>query len=71
MSYQTRKIVASIILLLFIACWIFMVGTIGPRVADWPTWAVIVFYLVAGLGWIAPFKPIFAWMNRDAPPEEY
>ncbi|HBT37870.1 MAG TPA: DUF2842 domain-containing protein, partial [Hyphomonas sp.] len=24
----------------------------------------------AGIGWIIPFKPIFAWMNRDAPKQE-
>tara|TARA_Y100001001_G_scaffold13718_3_gene12268 strand:+ start:3964 stop:4224 length:261 start_codon:yes stop_codon:yes gene_type:complete len=70
MSYQTRKIVASLILLGFMVCWIIMVGTVGPMVSAWPKWAELLFYVFAGIGWIIPFKPIFAWMNRNAPTQE-
>ncbi|WP_290496758.1 DUF2842 domain-containing protein [Hyphomonas sp. UBA4494] len=70
MSYPTRKIVASLILLAFMVCWIIMVGSVGPIVSGWPKWAEMLFYVFAGIGWIIPNKPIFAWMNRDAPNQE-
>ena len=70
MSYPVRKIIASIFLLGFMIGWIVMIGTVGPMVSDWPKWAVLLFYVFAGIGWILPFKPIFAWMNRNAPKQE-
>lgn len=70
MSYPTKKIVASLILLGFMVCWIIMVGSVAPMVSTWPKWAMMLFYVLAGIGWIIPFKPIFAWMNRGAPPQE-
>lgn len=70
MSYQTRKVVASLILVGFMTCWIVMVGTIGPMISSWPKWAVVIFYVIGGIGWVLPFRPIFAWMNRDAPQNE-
>ena len=70
MSYPVRKIIASIFLLGFMIGWIVMIGTVGPMVSDLPKWAVLLFYVFAGIGWILPFKPIFAWMNRNAPQQE-
>ena len=70
MSYENRKIVATLILLAFMMCWIIMIGTVGPMVSGWPKWAIVLFYVVGGIGWIIPFKPIFAWMNRNAPKGE-
>ena len=70
MSYPTRKIVASLILLAFMVCWIIMVGSVDPIVSGSPKWAEMLFYVFAGIGWIIPFKPIFAWMNRDAPKQD-
>jgi hypothetical protein len=29
-----------------------------------PFWAELAYYAVAGVIWIAPLKPLFAWMNR-------
>ena len=70
MSYQAKKIVASLILLTFMICWIIIAGTVGSHSGSWPKWVQVLFFVVAGIGWIAPFKPIFAWMNRGAPAEE-
>ncbi len=62
-----RKPVASLILLAFIALWIFLVGTFSGMIGSWPRWAQLVFYIVAGFGWIVPLKPLFAWMNGGPP----
>jgi hypothetical protein len=29
-----------------------------------PPWAALAYYAEAGVLWIAPLKPLFAWMNR-------
>lgn len=70
MSHPARKIVASLLLVAFMAAWIVTAATIGGYVAGWPKWAEVLFYVVAGIGWIAPFKPVFAWMNSNAEPED-
>ncbi|MBU2607043.1 MAG: DUF2842 domain-containing protein [Alphaproteobacteria bacterium] len=64
-----RKPVASLILLAFIALWIFLVGTFSGMIGSWPRWGQLVFYTIAGFGWIVPLKPLFAWMN-SGPQEE-
>ncbi|WP_373006208.1 DUF2842 domain-containing protein [Hyphomonas sp.] len=64
-----RKPVASLILLAFIALWIFLVGTFSGMIGSWPRWLQLVFYIIAGFGWIVPLKPLFAWMN-SGPQEE-
>lgn len=33
-------------------------------IAPWPIWAQSLFYLVAGLVWLLPLKPLLVWMNK-------
>ena len=65
-----RKIIGSLILLSFIAFWIWAAGTVGTHTANWPFWAQMAFFVIAGFGWIFPLKPLFGWINRGQPPEE-
>ena len=62
-----RKPVASLILLVFIALYIVLVGTFSGMIDGWPRWAQLVFYVIAGFAWILPLKPLFAWMNGGTP----
>ncbi|MFT5932539.1 MAG: hypothetical protein ACI93G_001630, partial [Hyphomonas sp.] len=39
-----RKPVASLILLAFIALWIFLVGMFSGMIGSWPRWVQLVFY---------------------------
>ena len=64
-----RKPIASLILLACIIAWIVVVGTLSGLIGTWPRWAQLVFYIVAGFGWIIPLKPLFAWMNSGAQQE--
>jgi hypothetical protein len=32
-------------------------------VGDWPVLIQALFYLVVGIGWIAPLKPLIRWME--------
>jgi uncharacterized membrane protein YuzA (DUF378 family) len=68
-SVRMRKPIASLALLALIALWVGLVGTLSDMIGGWPRWAQPVFYIVAGLGWIIPLKPLFKWMN-SGPQEE-
>jgi hypothetical protein len=56
--------VGMALILLLIAVWSVIVVSAAPLVAGLPTLVQALFYLVAGLVWIAPLKPLLRWMNR-------
>ena len=63
MSHAQRRLVASIVLMLFLAFWVWGAATIGSMLATAPKWQSLIFFVVAGIGWAVPLKPVFAWMN--------
>ncbi|MDJ0922582.1 MAG: DUF2842 domain-containing protein [Henriciella sp.] len=63
MKRPQRRIVAAIFLMVFLAFWIWAAATIGTHLATAPKWASLIFFVVAGIGWALPIKPVFAWMN--------
>ena len=68
MPRSQRRIIASIVLLLFLAFWVWAAATIGSQLNTAPKWLTLIFYVVAGIGWAVPLKPVFNWMNSG--PEE-
>lgn len=65
MNPRTRKAVGCLALLVYLALYTIIAATIGGALADrWPTWAVLVFYAIAGFAWVLPLKPLIAWMKR-------
>ena len=68
MHQSQRRLVACIAVLAFLAFWIWGAATIGSMLATAPKWASLVFFVVAGIGWAVPLKPVFTWMNSG--PEE-
>lgn len=65
-----RKPVAILLMLAFMALWVWGAATIGSRLTGAPSWLQLVFYVVAGIGWVLPLRPLFLWMNANQPPEE-
>jgi len=65
-----RKPIASILMLIFMAAWIWAAATLGARMTGLPGWVQLVFYVVAGFGWVLPLRPLLKWMNANQPPEE-
>lgn len=63
MPQSQRRIVASLAVLVFLAVWIWGAATIGTMLATAPKWLTLVYFIVAGIGWVLPLKPIFTWMN--------
>lgn len=65
-----RKPVAIVVMLVFLAAWIWAAGTLGSNITGLPRWMQLVFFIVAGLGWVLPLRPLLKWMNANQPPEE-
>ncbi|MEE2930729.1 MAG: DUF2842 domain-containing protein [Pseudomonadota bacterium] len=63
MPQSQRRIVASIIILAFLGLWIWGAATLGTMLATAPKWATLIYYIVAGIGWAVPLKPVLSWMN--------
>lgn len=50
-------------ILLLIAAWSIAVMTLAPLVSTLPLLVQSVFYLIAGIAWIFPVRPLLTWMG--------
>ncbi|MGN6375795.1 MAG: DUF2842 domain-containing protein [Sphingomonas sp.] len=58
-----RKPAGMLLILVLIAVWAVLIGSLSPVVGRWPWVAQLAFYVVAGIAWIAPLKPLLRWME--------
>ena len=58
-----RKPAGIAAILAIIVIWAVLVASLAAFVEKWPVLAQTVFYLVAGIAWIAPLKPLLRWME--------
>lgn len=68
MTIRTRKLIGTFGLLALVIVW----SLLGMALAQAPWLAAsrlaqVVFYVVAGLGWVLPAMPLIAWMSRPDP----
>ena len=63
MTPSWRKPVGMLIILALIAVWAVLVSSLSSMVGSWPWFAQLVFYLVTGIIWITPLKPLLRWME--------
>ena len=64
MEMRTRKAVGCFVLLAYIAVFALFAASLGVALIPLiPAWAQLIFYAIAGIVWIFPLKPLFAWMN--------
>lgn len=65
MDIRTRKAVGCAALLAYMAIYAVLAATLGTYLLPiLPAWAELIFFAAAGVIWIFPLKPLFAWMNR-------
>ena len=50
-------------ILAYITIWAIIVASLSGLVGGWPILIQAIFYLVAGIIWIAPLKPVLKWME--------
>ncbi len=58
-----RKPVGVFGILAWITLWIVLVASLSGSVGAWPVLVQALFYLVAGLAWIFPLKPVLQWIE--------
>ena len=58
-----RKPAGIFAILALIAVWAFLVGSMAGTVGQWPILAQAIFYLIAGIAWVLPLKPLLRWME--------
>jgi hypothetical protein len=58
-----RKPFGVFAIIALIAVWCILVASLSGSVGVWPVLAQALFYLVAGIAWILPLKPILQWIE--------
>ena len=58
-----RSPVGAFAIIGWIVVWVVLVASLSGLVGGWPVLAQALFYLVAGIAWIAPLKPILQWIE--------
>lgn len=61
-----RKLVGIALILLLIAVWAAFVASLAQIVGQWPILIQSVFYLVMGIVWIIPLKPLVRWIQTGS-----
>ena len=58
-----RKPAGIFVILALIAVWAALVVSFSGQIGGWPVLAQGLFYLVTGIAWILPLKPLLRWME--------
>jgi len=58
-----RKPVGMLAILAIIAIWAGLIATFASEIGQWPRLVQVVFYVVAGIVWIFPVRPMLVWME--------
>ena len=65
MGIRTRKLIGTVIMMLFIGFYvIFAMAAAEGRIAQAPRLVQTVAYVVLGLIWVVPMLPLIRWMVR-------
>jgi len=65
MPIRLRKFIGAVALLVLVIVWALVAMALAqfPAIRDNAILSVV-YYVVAGLGWVLPAMPIVAWMSR-------
>jgi hypothetical protein len=58
-----RRPVGVFAILAWITLWVVLVASLSGSVGEWPVLLQALFYLVAGVAWIVPLKPLLRWIE--------
>jgi hypothetical protein len=61
-----RKLAGIFGIMLLIVLWALLVASLSAWVGDWPVLVQALFYLVTGMIWIAPLRPLLKWMETGS-----
>jgi hypothetical protein len=66
MTPNWRKPAGMLLILAIITVWAVLVASLSGVVGRWPWPAQLVFYIIAGIVWITPLKPLLRWMESGS-----
>ena len=58
-----RKPAGIFLILALIALWAVLIASLSGPVGRWPVLVQAIFYLISGIIWILPLKPLLRWME--------
>ena len=61
-----RKLVGIVLILALIVLWAAFVASLAPFVGKWPVLAQAPYYLVMGVAWVIPLKPLIRWAQTGS-----
>lgn len=61
---SARKLAGIALIMLLIVGWAAFVASLAPFVGRWPVLIQAPFYLIMGIAWIIPLKPLVRWMQN-------
>ena len=63
MTPSWRKPAGTLAILLLIAVWAVLVVSLSDTIARWHWLLQLAYYVVTGIVWITPMKPLLRWME--------
>lgn len=63
MEPSWRKPAGIFAILALIAVWTVAVASLSHWVSTWPILLQTIFYLIAGIAWVIPLRPLLSWME--------
>lgn len=63
MTPSWRKPAGMLLIVAIIIAWAALVASLSSVVGGWHWILQLVFYVVAGIVWITPMKPLLRWME--------
>ena len=63
---SSRKLVGIAVILLLIVVWAAFVASMAQVVGGWPILVQAAFYLIMGIVWIIPLKPLVRWIETGS-----
>ena len=60
---SARRLLGVALVILLILFWAGLVASLSFVVGQWPILVQAVFYLIMGIVWIIPLKPLVRWMQ--------
>jgi len=65
MSIRTRKFIGTVALLTLVMTWGLLAMALAQSVlTNINGFVAVVYYVIAGLGWVLPAMPLISWMSR-------
>lgn len=66
MTPSWRKPAGMFIILALILVWVVLIASFSSTIGGWHWTVQLVVYLIAGIVWILPLKPLLRWMETGA-----